>query len=345
MMPFGKRGLRALAFMAIAALACGLWGWNTAFRANSLAAEGRFVLDPGTSLDSAIVQLANEGRIHNPATFRRYLGWRGWDGDGGLRSGRYMIPEGLDNRALARLLRSGAREAVRVRFNSARLPEDVAAAVADQMALQETDILAAMNDPLTAARNGTDVEGFRTRFIPNTYEVWYDMSAPDFVDRLVREWKIWWSLERRAQAEALGLTPEEAGILASIVKSETSQMDEAPTVAGLYLNRLRRGMRLQADPTLIYALGDFSIRRVLNVHRKIDSPYNTYKYQGLPPGPINYPEPAYLEAVLNAEEHGYIFMCAREDFSGFHAFAKTNREHEKNARRYRKALDKQGVYK
>jgi UPF0755 protein len=251
----------------------------------------------------------------------------------------------LDNRALARLLRSGAREAVRVRFNSARLPEDVAEAVSDQMALEQNDILAAMKDPLTAARNGTDVEAFRTRFIPNTYEVWYDMSAPDFVDRLVREWKIWWSLERRAKAEALGLTPEEAGILASIVKSETSQMAEAPTVAGLYLNRLRRGMRLQADPTLIYALGDFSIRRVLNVHRKIDSPYNTYKYSGLPPGPINYPEPAYLEAVLNAEEHGYIFMCAREDFSGFHAFATTNREHEKNARRYRKALDKQGVYK
>ncbi|MCH1576722.1 MAG: endolytic transglycosylase MltG [Flavobacteriales bacterium] len=345
MMLKGRGAIQALAVLVIAAIAFGLWGWNTAFRPNSLEAEGRFVLAPGTSMDSAIVQLDQEGRILSAGSFGRYLRWRGWDDGGGLRPGRYMIPEGLDNRALARLLRSGAREAVRVRFNSARLPEDVAEAVSDQMALEQTDILAAMKDPLTAARNGTDVEAFRTRFIPNTYEVWYDMSAPDFVDRLVREWKIWWSLERRAKAEALGLTPEEAGILASIVKSETSQMDEAPTVAGLYLNRLRRGMRLQADPTLIYALGDFSIRRVLNVHRKIDSPYNTYKYSGLPPGPINYPEPAYLEAVLNAEEHGYIFMCAREDFSGFHAFAKTNREHEKNARRYRKALDKQGVYK
>lgn len=141
------------------------------------------------------------------------------------------------------------------------------------------------------------------------------------------------------------LTPEEVGILASIVKAETSRLDEAPTVAGLYMNRLRRGMRLQADPTLIYALGDFSIRRVLNVHRKIDSPYNTYVHKGLPPGPINYPEPAYLEAVLNAETHDYIFMCAKEDFSGYHAFAKTNREHERNARRYRRALDAQGVYK
>ena len=337
--------LRAFAAVSLIAAAAGFWGWNTAFRPNSLAADGRFVLKSKSSTDSTIQQLFDDGRIRDASSFQRYLSWRGWDHNGGLRPGRYMIPEGLDNRGLARLLRSGAREAVRVRFNATRLPEEVAESISDQMALEQAAILAAMTDPLTAARNGTDVEGFRTRFIPNTYEVWHDMSATDLVDRMVKEWKKWWSLERRAQAEAKGLTPEEAGILASIVKSETSRLDEAPTVAGLYLNRLRRGMRLQADPTLIYALGDFSIRRVLNVHREVDSPYNTYKYPGLPPGPINYPEPAYLEAVLNAEEHGYIFMCAREDFSGYHAFAKTNKEHERNARRYRRALDRQGVYK
>lgn len=319
--------------------------WETALRPNSIDQEGRFVLTVETHPDSAVAQLVSEGRIRNKQSLERYLSCRGWDEPGGLRPGRYMIPAGLDNRALARLLRSGAREAVRVRFNAARLPEEVAEQVGDQMAFDGEDLRAAMLDPLTAARNGTDLEAFRTRFIPNTYEVWYDLSAADFVDRMVTEWRKWWSLERRAQAESLGLTPEEVGILASIVKSETSRMDEAPTVAGLYLNRIRRGMRLQADPTLIYALGDFSIRRVLNVHRETDSPYNTYMYSGLPPGPINFPEPAYLEAVLNAENHGYIFMCAREDFSGYHAFAKTNREHERNARRYRKALDAQGVYK
>ncbi len=345
MMRKGPVVLKIMAVIALAAIGGGLWGWNTAFRPNSLESQGRFILHPGTSADSAVAQLAEQGRIRDAASFGRYLSWRGWNADGGLRAGRYMIPDGLDNRGLARLLRSGAREAVRVRFNAARLPQEVAETVADQITLDRSDILAAMTDPLTAARNGTDVEAFRTRFIPNTYEMWFDISAPDFVDRMVREWKIWWSLEKRAQAEALGLSPEEVGILASIVKSETSRMDEAPTVAGLYLNRLRRGMRLQADPTLIYALGDFSIRRVLNVHRKIDSPYNTYKHSGLPPGPINFPEPGYLNAVLNADEHDFIFMCAREDFSGYHAFARTNREHERNARRYRKALDKQGVYK
>lgn len=319
--------------------------WSTAFRPNTHPGEGRFILESGTPVDSVVARLESEGRVRDGASFRRYLGWRGWDGKLGLRPGRYPIPEGLDNRGLARLLRSGAREAVKVRFNGVRLPEDLAEAVSERMAFEKEDLLSTLSDPLTAARNGTDVDGFRTRFIPNTYELWYDLPPVAFVERMVLEWNQWWSEDRKRKAADVGLTPEEVGILASIVKAETSRMDEAPTVAGLYLNRIRKGMRLQADPTLIYALGDFSIRRVLNVHREIDSPYNTYQHKGLPPGPINYPEPGYLEAVLNAEDHDYLFMCAREDFSGYHAFAETNREHERNARRYRKALDEQGVYK
>jgi len=333
-----------ISLFAISILGGG-WAWKTALKPNTVERDGRFVLTEGTPLDSVAAKLTAEGRIEDAGSFLRYLGWRDWDSEDALRPGRYVIPGGMDNRALARLLRSGSREAVKVRFNAVRLPENLAEKVADQMAFDEVELFSAMKDPLTAARNGTNVEGFRTRFIPNTYELWYDLSAPDFVERMTLEWKKWWSLKRRAQAERLMLTPEEVGILASIVKAETSRLDEAPTVAGLYMNRLRRGMRLQADPTLIYALGDFSIRRVLNVHREIDSPYNTYVHKGLPPGPINYPEPAYLEAVLNAETHDYIFMCAKEDFSGYHAFAKTNREHERNARRYRRALDAQGVYK
>ncbi len=318
---------------------------RTALGPNSIAQDGRFVVEPGQPVDSVVAQLDREGRIAQPVALRRYLSWRGWTEPGTLKAGRYLIPEGLDNRTLARLLMSGSREAVRVRFTGGRSVEDLAEAVAPQVAFDAEDLIQAMRDPLLAARKGTDVEALRTRFIPNTYEVWYALSAAEFVDRMVGEWDRWWTAARRAQAEAIGLDPTEVGILASIVKAETSKMDEAPTVAGLYLNRLERGMRLQADPTLIHALGDPSIRRVLNVHREIDSPYNTYVHQGLPPGPINFPEPAYLEAVLNAEEHDYLFMCAREDFSGYHAFARTNREHERNARRYRKALDRQGVYR
>ena len=317
---------------------------RTALGANTVERHGRFVLDPAQPVDSVVAQLDREGRLKHPESLVRYLTWRGWTETGTLKAGRYLIPADMDNRSLARLLLSGSREAVRVRFTGGRSLEDLAESVAPQVTFGADDLVEAMKDPLLAARKGTDVEALRTRFIPNTYEVWYDVTAAGFVERMVSEWERWWTDERRKKAEDINLSPTEVGILASIVKAETSKMDEAPTVARLYLNRLNRGMRLQADPTLIYALGDPTIRRVLNVHREIDSPYNTYLNDGLPPGPINFPEPAYLKAVLNAKEHDYIFMCAREDFSGYHAFAKTNREHERNARRYRRALDRQGVY-
>ena len=298
---------------------------STALWANTVEREGRFIVDDGQPVDSVVAKLDREGRLENPGSLKRYLSWRGWTETGTLKSGRYLIPGGLDNRSLTRLLMSGSREAIRVRFTGGRSVEDLAEAVAPQLAFDADNLVNALLDPLLAARQGTDVEAIRTRFIPNTYEVWYDMSAEEFVDRMVAEWKRWWTESRLARAEALGLSPTEVGVLASIVKAETGKLDEAPTVAGLYLNRLDRGMLLQADPTLIHALGDPTIRRVLNVHREIDSPYNTYIHKGLPPGPINFPEPAYLEAVLDAEDHEYLFMCAREDFSGYHAFAKTNR--------------------
>lgn len=317
---------------------------RTALAPNTVERDGRFVLEPALPVDSVVAQLEREGRLEHAGSLIRYLSWRGWTETGTLKAGRYLIPGGMDNRSLARLLLSGSREAVRVRFTGGRSLEDLAEAVAPQVIFDAEDLVRIMKDPLLAARKGTDVEALRTRFIPNTYEVWYDVTPSGFVERMVSEWERWWTDERRQKAKDTNLSPTQVGILASIVKAETSKMDEAPTVARLYLNRLDRGMRLQADPTLIYALGDPTIRRVLNVHREIDSPYNTYLNDGLPPGPINFPEPAYLQAVLNAKEHDYIFMCAREDFSGYHAFAKTNREHERNARRYRRALDRQGVY-
>ena len=318
---------------------------RTALGSNTVKQDGRFVVAADQPVDSVVAQLDREGRITRPGSLLRYLSWRGWTATGTLKGGRYMIPDGLDNRSLARLLMSGSREAVTVRFTGGRTATDLARAITPYLTFTAEQLEDAMNDPLLAARHGTDVDALRTRFIPNTYEVWYDISAAGFVDRMAAEWDKWWTEARVARAEQRGLSPTEVGILASIVKAETSKMDEAPTVAGLYLNRLERGMRLQADPTLIHALGDPSIRRVLNVHREIDSPYNTYIHKGLPPGPINFPDPGYLEAVLDAEEHDFLFMCAREDFSGYHAFAKTNREHERNARRYRKALDRQGVFR
>ena len=179
--------------------------------------------------------------------------------------------------------------------------------------------------------------------IPDTYEFYWTMSPEDFLRRMKTASERFWNDERTKKASAHGLTPKEAVTLASIVEKETAQDDEKPTIAGLYLNRLHKGMKLQADPTVKFAVGDFALRRILNRHLQTPSPYNTYMHEGLPPAPICLPSRASIEAVLNAETHNYIYMCAREDFSGHHNFAETYAEHQDNARRYTRALNERGI--
>jgi UPF0755 protein len=159
------------------------------------------------------------------------------------------------------------------------------------------------------------------------------------------EYQQFWNTERKGKADSIGLTPIEVSILASIVKAECSMGDEAPVIAGLYINRLKRNYLLQADPTVVYASNDFTIKRVLNKHKEIDSPYNTYMYFGLPPGPINLPEIVYIEAVLNYDQHSYLYMCAKEDFSGYHNFSTNLQQHLVYAKRYQRALNRQGIYR
>jgi UPF0755 protein len=181
-------------------------------------------------------------------------------------------------------------------------------------------------------------------FIPNTYNFYWNISAKDFIIRMQQEYQKFWTQARLAKALNLGLSPTQVSILASIVQKETNKADEMPIVAGVYINRLRRAMPLQADPTLIYAWNDKEIRRVTNVHTALNSPYNTYLNVGLPPGPICIPSIVSLNAVLNHTEHKYLFFCAREDFSGYHAFAETLAQHTQNARRYQRALNKANIY-
>ena len=182
-------------------------------------------------------------------------------------------------------------------------------------------------------------------FIPNTYEFYWTTTAEVFMQRMNTEYLKFWSESRKAKAAELGYSPEEISILASIVEKETNKNDEKPAIAGVYLNRLKYNWRLQADPTVVYAWGDFSIRRVLNLHKRIDSPYNTYVYYGLPPGPICIPSIASIDAVLNRQDHNYLFFCAKDDFSGYHVFAATNAQHAINANKYRKALDDRNIRK
>ena len=180
---------------------------------------------------------------------------------------------------------------------------------------------------------------------PNTYFVNFDISVDDLMKRMAKEYKNFWNADRKSKLKASGLSQSEATTLASIVFSETNSKKDIPTIAGVYMNRLRIGMPLQADPTLIFAMGDYSIRRVLNKHKKIDSPYNTYKNKGLPPGPIIIPPIRYIDAVLNYEKHDYLYFVAKEDFSGDSYFAKNYAQHLIYARRYQKALNRRGVYR
>jgi UPF0755 protein len=202
-----------------------------------------------------------------------------------------------------------------------------------------------MNDTAYISSFGFSSDNFLAMFLPDTYEFWWNTTADQFMQRMKTEYEKFWNQERNQKAVKTGLTTAEVSILASIVEKETSQNDEKPILAGIYMNRINKGMPLQADPTLIYAIGDFSISRVLNIYKEIDSPYNTYKFKGLPPGPICLPSKASIDAVLNYSRHGYLYFCARDDFSGYHAYAVTYQQHMVNARKFQKELNRRGIMK
>ncbi len=255
-----------------------------------------------------------------------------------VKPGLYTISAGTSNWDLVRKLRAGDQDQMKLRFRTHWTLEEIADEIGDQLAIGGDDIHAKMQDDAFLEGYGFNATNVRNLFIPNTYFVYWTMSTEDFFGKLKSSYDQYWNADRKAKAKQLGMSQHEVLTLASIVQAETYMSDERPTVAGLYLNRIRDGIPLQADPTVIFAHQDFTIKRVLNRHLEIDSPYNTYKNRGLPPGPINNPEPSSIDAVLNPAQHDYIFMCAKEDFSGYHNFAKTLAQHNRNARAYQKAL-------
>lgn len=265
--------------------------------------------------------------------------------DKNIKPGVYHLKANMSNLEAIRILKAGQQSPVNLTFNNVRLKEELAEKLSKNLELSKKELEAHLTNPETAAQYGFNDYNFIAMFIPNTYEVYWTISAQHLTDRLHDEYKKFWTDERLAKAKKLNLTPTEVSTLASIVMAESIKSDESPVIAGVYLNRLKKNMALQADPTLVYASGDFTIRRVLNVHKEIDSPYNTYKYTGLPPGPINLPSITAIEAVLNPKDHKYLYFCAKDDFSGYHAFATNLTEHLNNARRYQNALNKARLYK
>lgn len=261
-----------------------------------------------------------------------------------VKPGLYQVEPNMSNLDLVRMLRAGIQVPVQVTFNTIRTKEELAQKITANLEINETQFLALIQDSVLIRKFDFEKESVLSLFIPNTYEFWWNTSAEGLVERMHVEYQKFWTIERKQKAAALGLSQKEVSTLASIVQAESQKSDERARIAGVYLNRLRIGMALQADPTLVFAAGDFSIKRVTAKQMEIDSPYNTYKYAGLPPGPINLPDINSLDAVLNAENHDYLYFCAKEDFSGYHSFAKSYNEHLNNARRYQRALNAANIY-
>ena len=276
------------------------------------------------------------------------LGWR-WDVydkvlSYHLRTGRYRVHPETTCLHLYRQLRNGSQEPTNLVIPTSRTMDRLAAVLSRNLMMDSTEIASALTDSTYCALHGYTTATIPALFIPNTYEVYWDISLDKFMERMERENNRFWTAERKAKAQACGLTHEQVATLASIVDEETANNAEKPMIAGLYLNRLRRGMPLQADPTVKFAVGDFSLRRIVGKHLKVESPYNTYRNEGLPPGPIRIASIAGLDAVLDHAEHTYLYMCAKEDFSGTHNFASTLPEHYRNARRYVRALNERGIH-
>lgn len=262
-----------------------------------------------------------------------------------VKPGRYIIHHQMNNLELVRLLRSGAQTPVMVTFNNMRDVPQLAGRIAAQLEVDSAGIVNILSDEVFLSKLGYNKYTIPGLFIPNTYQFYWTTTEERFVMRMAEENLRFWNSERLQKAKSIGFTKNEVITLASIIEKETNKNTEKETMAGVYINRLKKGWPLQADPTLVFASGDFEIRRVLDKHKSIESPYNTYLHTGLPPGPICIPGIASIDAVLNHRSHSYFFFCAREDLSGYHTFAETYAEHERNASRYRKALDRLNIKK
>lgn len=259
------------------------------------------------------------------------------------KSGKYVVLPGEDIVTIFRTLRNGRQEPVRLVLPGVRTMPDMARFLARNLMMDSAQVAQAFADTAFLKPYGYTPETLPALFIPNTYEVYWDVTLPDFMQRMQREYDKFWNAERLGLCDSVGLTPVEVATLAGIVDEETANNAEKPAVAGMYLNRLRIKMPLQADPTVKFAVGDFTLRRILKAHTEVDSPYNTYKYKGLPPGPIRVASIAGIDAVLHHDRHNYLYMCAKEDFSGTHNFASTFAEHLRNARKYQRALNERDI--
>jgi UPF0755 protein len=334
-----------LVILTLLLLGAGYTVYNKIF-GESVKESAEIFIPTGASVGDVISLLEEENIINNSSFFQILADRKNYT-DNRVVSGRYTFSKGTSLNQILNKLRVGERTPIKLRFNEVENINDLAEEIAKQMELKSEEFLAVIQDKDFLQKNNLTEESLSSIFIPNTYEVYWNQSATTVRDRLLKEYKRFWNDKRKAKAQKLGLTPLEVMTLASIVKKETYQTSEYRIVAGLYYNRIRKGMLLQSDPTVIYCLKlknpKRKIKRVLYKDLKMDCPYNTYVNNGLPPGPISIPSSKIVDAVLNLKRHNYLYMCANATLDGKHSFATNMTEHEKNAQAYRKALDDRKV--
>lgn len=341
--PKTRNGLKwtivVLALLAIAAYGVYYYYMQTPLSAEE---ETQYVyIDKDDNVDSVYTKIAALAKPHAMKGLKALADFKDY-GDN-VKRGRYELNTKVSAREMANILVRGEQTPLNVPIPSARTLDRLAAAVGKKLELDSLELYQMLTDPAVCQRYGYNTQTIASMFIPDSYNMYWTVSAEEFLDRMKKEHDKFWTEERLAKAKALNMTPEEVSTLASIVTEETRATQEKPTVAGLYINRLKKGMLLQSDPTVKFAMQDFGIRRILNRMLTTDSPYNTYKYEGLPPGPIRIPMKEDLDAVLNYQKHDYIYMCAKEDFSGTHNYARTAAEHQANAQKYHRALNERGI--
>ena len=300
-------------------------------------------IDRDDTADSIFQKVKQTGKATNLTGFQLLAKYKNLGQN--IHTGRYVIHPKDDVYHVFSRISKGHQEPMNLTIGSVRTLDRLARSIGKQLMIDSAEIAKQLFDSTFQIKMGYNAETMPCLFIPETYQVYWDMSVEEFFQRMKKEHERFWNKERLAQATAIGMTPEEVCTLASIVEEETNNNGEKPMVAGLYINRLHSNMPLQADPTIKFALQDFGLRRISNENLRVNSPYNTYVNTGLPPGPIRIPSTIGIDSVLNYTKHYFIYMCAKEDFSGTHNFASNYAEHMANARKYWQALNERKIFK
>ena len=298
-------------------------------------------VDKDDNVDSVLHKVEAVAEPAAMAGFRKTVSFKDYGSN--IKRGRYELNKNASAWSFTNTLLRGEQTPLNVPIPSVRTLDRLAAAVGKKLELDSVTLLNKLNDPAVCKKYGFEPHTIAAMFIPDSYNMYWTVSVDEFLDRMKQEYDKFWNDERKKKAKEIGFTPNEVATLASIVTEETRNTAEKPTIAGLYINRLHKNMLLQSDPTVKFALKDFALRRIYNRMLTVDDPYNTYKYAGLPPGPIKIPMKEDLDAVLNYQHHDYLYMCAKETFDGTHNYARTMSEHNANAQRYYRALNERGI--